>query len=82
MTVKLFLNALIKYLCGVALVGALLFWSMPLVLGSWLSFLLFLPFPLVLAVRIRHEERLLEQELEGYREYRQKVKYRLIPFLW
>lgn len=64
------------------LATVLLFWAIPLVLGSLISFLLFLPFPLVLAVRIRHEERLLEQELEGYREYQQKVQYRLIPFIW
>lgn len=60
----------------------LLFWSMPLILGSVYAFLVFLPYPLLLAKRIRQEEELLERELAGYKEYKQKVKYRLIPFVW
>ena len=44
--------------------------------------LFFLTYPLMIAIRIRGEERLLEQELSGYREYKEKVKYRLIPFVW
>jgi len=60
----------------------LLFLSMPLVLGSVYAFLIFLAYPFIIAKRIRHEEALLEKELDGYREYRQKVKYRLIPFVW
>ena len=63
-------------------VTLLLFLSMPLVLGSVHSFVIFLAYPLIIARRIRHEEQFLEQELPGYREYKQKVKYRLIPFLW
>ena len=63
-------------------VTLLLFLSMPLVLGSIQSFVIFLAYPLIIAQRIRHEEQFLEQELPGYREYKQKVKYRLIPFLW
>ena len=60
----------------------LLFLSIPLVLGSVYSFLIFLAYPLIIAKRIKHEEAFLEQELDGYREYKQKVKYRLIPFIW
>lgn len=60
----------------------LLFISMPLVLGSVYSFLIFLMYPFIIAKRIKGEEELLEKELCGYREYKQKVKYRLIPFIW
>ena len=55
---------------------------MPLVLGSIYSFAVFLAYPFIIAKRIKGEEELLEKELAGYREYRQKVKYRLIPFVW
>ena len=60
----------------------LLFLSMPIVLGSVYSFLIFLTYPFIIAKRIRDEEEFLEQELGGYIEYKQKVKYRLIPFIW
>lgn len=60
----------------------LLFLSMPIVLGSVYAFLIFLVYPFIIAKRIKHEEKFLEEELEGYREYKQKVKYRLIPFIW
>jgi len=60
----------------------LLFLSMPLVLGSVYSFFIFLAYPFLIANRIKHEERFLQKELPGYREYCQKVKYRLIPFVW
>lgn len=60
----------------------LLFLSMPLVLGSLYAFLIFLVYPLIIAKRIRGEEAFLEQELDGYREYKKKVKYRMIPFVW
>ena len=63
-------------------VTLLLFLSMPLVLGSVYSFLIFLAYPFIIAKRIRHEEKFLEKELDGYTEYKQKVKYRLIPFIW
>ena len=59
-----------------------LFLAMPLVLGSLFSFVIFLVYPLIIAKRIKYEEQLLEQELTGYREYKEKVKYRLIPFVW
>ena len=60
----------------------LLFLSMPLVLGSLYSFIIFLAYPFIIAKRIKHEEEFLEKELVGYKEYKQKVKYRLIPFIW
>lgn len=63
-------------------VTLLLFLSMPLVLGSVYSFIIFLVYPFIIAKRIKNEEELLARELEGYREYKQKVKYRLIPFVW
>ncbi len=63
-------------------VTLLLFLSMPLVLGSIYSFLIFLMYPFIIAKRIKSEEEFLEKELDGYREYKQKVKYRLIPFIW
>lgn len=60
----------------------LLFLAMPLVLGSWISFLVMLLYPVIIVFRIRNEEKVLEEGLEGYREYKQRVKYRLIPFVW
>lgn len=63
-------------------VTLLLFLSMPLVLGSVFSFLVFLAYPFIIASRIKHEELFLEKELNGYKEYKNKVKYRLIPFIW
>lgn len=63
-------------------VTLLLFLSMPLVLGSVYSFIIFLVYPFIIAKRIKHEEEFLEKELNGYKEYKQKVKYRLIPFIW
>lgn len=60
----------------------LLFLSMPLVLGSLISFVIFLVYPFLIAKRIKGEEQFLERELTGYREYKEKVKYRLIPFVW
>lgn len=63
-------------------VTLLLFLSMPLVLGSVYAFLIFLAYPFIIAKRIRHEEAFLERELDGYAQYKQKVKYRLIPFVW
>lgn len=63
-------------------VTVLLFLSMPLVLGSWAAFVVFLLYPALLVKRIRAEEALLEKELPGYRDYQKKVRYRMIPFLW
>lgn len=60
----------------------LLFLSFPLVLGSWISFGIFLVYPIVIGMRIKNEEVVLEQGLEGYSEYKKRVKYRLLPFVW
>lgn len=60
----------------------LLFLSMPLVLGSLYSFVIFLAYPFIIARRIKSEEKFLETNLPGYSEYKQKVKYLLIPFIW
>ena len=60
----------------------LLFLTMPIILGSWWSFAVFLPYPFIITKRIRHEEEYLEKELVGYTQYKQKVRYKLIPFLW
>ena len=60
----------------------LLFLSMPMVLGSIYSFIIFLAYPIIIAMRIKGEEEFLEKELEGYKEYKNKVKYRMIPFIW
>lgn len=60
----------------------LLFISMPIVLGSLYSLIVFLAYPFIIAKRIKSEEEFLEKELTGYKEYKKKVKYRLIPFIW
>lgn len=60
----------------------LLYLSFPLVLGSLISFIIFLPFPFVLAKRIKNEEEVLEKGLQGYKEYKQKVKYKMFPYIW
>ena len=59
-----------------------LFLSMPLVLGSIISFLIFLIYPIIIVKRIKNEEYFLDGNLQGYKEYKEKVKYRLIPFVW
>ena len=60
----------------------LLFLSMPLVLGSVISLLCFLLYPVLIIKRLKNEEAFLEKELPGYEAYKQKVKYRLIPGIW
>ena len=60
----------------------LMFLAMPLMLGSVYALLVMLGYLPILAVRIRGEEALLEKELAGYAEYKQKVRYRLIPYIW
>ena len=60
----------------------LLYLAMPIVLGSWIAFVIMLCYPVIIIFRIRNEEKVLEQGLAGYKEYKQKVKYRLIPFIW
>ena len=60
----------------------LLFLSMPLILGSIFSFIIFLAYPFIIAKRIKNEEEVLEKNLKGYSEYKSKVKYKMIPFIW
>lgn len=60
----------------------LLFLSMPLVLNSLISFIIMLAYIPIIVKRIKNEEEVLETELKGYKEYKQKVRYRLIPFIW
>lgn len=63
-------------------VTILLFLTMPLILGSIYSFIIFLVYPFIIAKRIKNEEEVLENDLEGYKEYKEKVKYKIIPFIW
>lgn len=63
-------------------VTIILFLSIPLVLGCAVSFVVFLAYPLIIAKRIKNEEAVLEKDLEGYAEYKNKVKYRIIPLVW
>jgi len=60
----------------------LLFLSIPLVLGSLPGLVCMLPYPALMAVRIKDEEALLERELAGYADYRRKVRWRMLPFIW
>ncbi len=60
----------------------ILFLTMPLILGSIISFIIFLIYPFIISKRIKNEEEVLERELKEYKEYKKKVKYRLIPFVW
>ena len=59
-----------------------LFLSIPIVLGSWWALICFSPYIALIVVRIVNEERILCAELDGYIEYRKRVKYRLVPFVW
>lgn len=63
-------------------VTILLFLMIPLVLGSWYALIAFVFYPAVIVVRLKDEEDLLTRELPGYGAYKQKVKYRIIPFIW
>ena len=60
----------------------LLFLSMPLVLGSVISFVIMLLYIPIIAKQIRNEEQVLEGGLEGYTEYKQRIRYKVIPFVW
>ena len=59
-----------------------LFLAIPVVLGSWWSLLCFLPYIAVIVIRIRNEEKVLEAGLDGYVEYKKRIKYRILPFIW
>lgn len=60
----------------------LMFLSIPLILGSLQSFIIFLLYPVIIVMRLRNEEKFLENNLDGYSQYKNKVRYRLIPFIW
>ena len=64
------------------LASVLMFLSIPLVMGSWYALIPFAFYPVLMVVRILDEEKLLSAELAGYEEYKRKVKYRMIPFIW
>ncbi|MBE6154815.1 MAG: isoprenylcysteine carboxylmethyltransferase family protein [Firmicutes bacterium] len=59
-----------------------LFLSMPLILGSLISFIIMLAYPFIIIKRLNNEEQVLLKDLKGYKEYQEKVKYKLIPFIW
>lgn len=59
-----------------------LFLSMPIILNSPISFIIFLIYPFLIIKRINNEEKVLEKDLKGYSKYIKKVKYKLIPYIW
>ena len=59
-----------------------MFLAMPLVMGSWWAFLVMVPYVIAIVTRIKDEETLLTKELEGYQEYKEKVRWKLIPYIW
>ncbi len=63
-------------------VTVLLFLMIPIVLGSWYALIAFAFYPAVIVIRLKDEEELLTRELPGYLEYKKKVKYRIIPYIW
>ena len=63
-------------------VTILLFLTIPLILGSIISFIIFLIYPIIIGKKIKNEEKVLEKDLKGYTEYTKKVKYKVIPFVW
>ena len=63
-------------------VTILLFLMIPLILGSWFALIAFLFYPVIIIIRLKDEEDLLTRELPGYEDYKRKVRYRLIPFVW
>ena len=74
------LYGIVRHPMYAATVG--LFLAIPVVLGSWWSLLCFAPYPVILAVRIDNEEKILARDLPGYTDYQKRVKYRMIPFVW
>lgn len=92
---KLFAQAISKYLLGVILVGAILFlpawsfsyWNAWLFMGilfvpMFIAGIIMLVYIPIIAKRIRNEEKVLEEGLPGYKKYKQKVKYKVIPLIW
>lgn len=60
----------------------LLFLMIPVILGSWYALIVFACYPAIIIIRLKDEEDLLTRELSGYAEYKKKVKYRILPFIW
>ena len=60
----------------------LMFLSIPLILGSLISFVIMLAYIPIIAIRMKNEEEILEEGLKGYKEYKKKVRYKVIPFVW
>ncbi|MBO5811059.1 MAG: isoprenylcysteine carboxylmethyltransferase family protein [Bacteroidales bacterium] len=60
----------------------IMFLSIPLILGSLISFVIMLAYVPIIAIRMKNEEQLLESGLKGYEEYKHKVRYKVIPFIW
>ncbi|MBQ1505550.1 MAG: hypothetical protein IIZ48_02155 [Erysipelotrichales bacterium] len=82
MTSDLFGQATVRFFSGLFLAGLLLFLAVPLILGSRIVFVIMLLYIPVIAKRIRNEEEVLEEDLAGYKEYKTRVRYIMIPFLW
>ena len=101
MNAKDFVLAMVKFFCGVVIMGLLLFvpagsfkffeawlllgilfFAMPLVLGSIISFAIMLFYIPIIAARIKNEEKVLEEGLEGYADYKKKIRFKVIPFIW
>ena len=59
-----------------------LFLMIPMILGSWYALVVFAVYPAIILVRLKDEEDLLTRQLPGYAEYKQKVRYRLVPYIW
>ena len=74
------LYGIIRHPMYTATIG--MFLAMPIVMGSWWAFAIMLPYIPVIMSRIKDEEKLLLNELEGYSEYAKKVRWKLIPYIW
>ena len=74
------LYGIIRHPMYTATIG--MFLAMPLVMGSWWAFLVMVPYILAIVARIKDEEMLLRKELDGYQEYKEKVRWRLVPYIW
>ena len=74
------LYGIIRHPMYTATIG--MFLAMPLVMGSWWAFLVMVPYILATVARIKDEEMLLTKELDGYQEYKEKVRWRLVPYIW
>lgn len=77
-----FWEATVRIFSGLFLAGLLLFLAVPLILGSRIVFVIMLLYIPVITKRIRNEEEVLEEDLAGYKEYKTRVRYKMIPFLW